>query len=486
MAFLKYAKAVVQKVNINGEQWYKVASKSDTFNDRTSRVAIQNYSPDKYLLTHSTIICSVDTEEPPNVKVGEVIEGSRKINRKYADYWITPETLAGINSNYDAWERKLLLATYKTFIGAENYLEHVQVPELSKGKIIDAVARDLGDFIYVDILVATDRKHTALIKDIESRKMAAMSMGCSIQYSQCTKCGNVAVDETELCNCIKYEKGNTFIRPDGKKGVIAELCGNKDDPDSVQFIEASWVANPAFKGAVTHNILNMGSTTIVDSDTYEEKIKSAYAMPSQDIDWTSFFQKTARAEITRAMKKAFDFEEGEGGGEGGALPEELGLLDDVKNQIKDKVKQQIINDLRDELGEKKVKPRIVPEQEEHLNENMIQSSKKAYASFARRYASKLGARTKTAFVAYTLLGKGSLPKHKHRFANKDIIAALYLHDCHAGTELQKPLYKALYTVGGTSGYKTASEFVKACTKAMGRQLSRAELTELIKRAQTLN
>jgi len=485
MAFLKYAKAIVQKVNINGEQWHKVASKAgrDTFADRTARVAIQNYSPDKYLLTHSTIICSVDTEEPPNVKVGEVTEGLRKINRKYANYWITPDTLKGINSNQDAWERKLLLATYRTFIGAENYLEHVQVPELSKGKIIDAVARDLGDHVYVDILTATDRKHTELIKDIESGKMAAMSMGCTIQYSQCTKCGNVAVDETELCSCVKYEKGNIFIRSDGKRGVIAELCGHADDPDSVQFIEASWVENPAFKGAVTHHVLNIGEVTLADSNTVQDKIKSAYEMPRDDVDWTAFFQKTAKAEVARAIKKAFDFEEGEGE-EGDAPAEELGLLDDVKNQIKDKVKQQIINDLRDELGEKKEKPRIVPEQEEHLNENMIQSSR--YASFSQRYASKLGSRTKAAFAAYTLLENGKIAEYKHRIANRDIIAAMYIRDMHQESTLQKPLYKVLGDVGGVKNHKTAKHFVQACSKSLGRAPTKAELTCLLKRASALN
>lgn len=968
MAFLKFAKAVVQKVNIPGKEWEGITARAgrDTFSDRTSKVAIQNYHPDKYLLTHSTIICSVDTEEPPNVKVGEVTEGSRKINRKYADYWITPETLAGINSNMDAWERNLLLATYRTFIGAENYCfapdtkvlmadgsykpivdvvvgdevithtgkvkpvvhkfvrdyvgtveevyvgrfekpivatpnhpfyhlnveapeatryngskksssdryykdqitsflrdgetclggrlaglksivtclkefpdstnkeiqqktglqqscidayfrkypdafssrvlkkgempevkgkprrarrwslsdesslpvmeikvevkkspisdinestflvspayipstqervgldravllgyymaegcqshptkdkgivlsfgpheesladdaierlnrafptakvskvrtdttlavkandsdtakwfrdkgghlaphkrlspdvltwsqeellwlisswvtgdgnihtetsrirgattseqlayqmrhvadlcgikstvvfepqeigkvsgsyeytrldgtsvnspiicrnhlwnlvvssgsinkiiehskrwdgisyekttkrsefsrwdnhrvfpvsrkeqkkyagkvynievaddhsyvvdygvavancEHIQVPELSKGKIIDAVARDLGDHIYVDILTATDRKHTQLVKDIESGKMAAMSMGCTIQYSVCTKCGNVAHDETDLCDHIRYEKGNTFIRPDGKKGVIAELCGHSSSPDSVQFIEASWVENPAFKGAVTHNILNMGSTTIVDSEEFQAKIKSAFENPAQDVDWTSFFQKTARQEAVRMLKKAFEFDEG-GEEEGGAETTEEGLLDEVKNQIKDKVKNQIIKDLKNELSDKEEKPRIVPEQEEHLNENMIQSSR--YASFKKKYASHLGPRTKTAYLAYTLLDRGTLSKHKHKFANQDLVAAHYLYDHERGNGLQKSLYKALYKVGGVSGYKSAREFVSACTKALGRQPTKAELVVLIKRAKTLN
>lgn len=102
--------------------------------------------------------------------------------------------------------------------------EHIQIPELSKGKVIDAVARDLGDTVYVDILVATNRKHGELVADIEAGKINTLSMGCSIQYSICTKCGNVAADETELCFHVKYEKGNHFHDHAGKKRVVAELC----------------------------------------------------------------------------------------------------------------------------------------------------------------------------------------------------------------------------------------------------------------------
>jgi len=102
--------------------------------------------------------------------------------------------------------------------------EHVQVEELSKGRIIDAAARDIGRSVYVDILVATDRKHTQLVTDIESGKMGTLSMGCTTQTTQCTKCGNVAVDDTDTCDCIRYHKLDTFYDSQGQRRVIAELC----------------------------------------------------------------------------------------------------------------------------------------------------------------------------------------------------------------------------------------------------------------------
>lgn len=143
----------------------------------------------------------------------------------------------------DSWDRDVLLKSYRTFIGSHNFVEHVQVEDLSKGRIIDAVARDIGDSVYIDILVATDRKHTDLVKAIESGQMNSMSMGCTVDFTQCTKCGNVAVDETEMCKHIRYEKGNTFFDEKGQQHRVAELCGHKTvDGGGVTFIEASWVA----------------------------------------------------------------------------------------------------------------------------------------------------------------------------------------------------------------------------------------------------
>ena len=80
--------------------------------------------------------------------------------------------------NCDSWDRPLLLSTYRTFIGASHFLEHIQLPELSKGFIVDAIARDVGHSVYIDILVATDKKHEQLISDILSGRLNALSMGC--------------------------------------------------------------------------------------------------------------------------------------------------------------------------------------------------------------------------------------------------------------------------------------------------------------------
>lgn len=215
---------------------YQEEKRANSINVKTANAKIAQYSPEDYIFTHNTIIASVDTDTE-------------------SDWLITANTQKYINDNFDSWTRGVISNDWESFVGAENYLEHVQIPSQSKGKIVDAVLRDVGESLYVDILVATARKHSGLIRKIESGALNAMSMGCICAFTICSACGNRAVDETELCTHIAHFKGNRFIGPDGQQRIIAELCGHESQPGSVEFIEASWVANPAFRGAVTRNIL---------------------------------------------------------------------------------------------------------------------------------------------------------------------------------------------------------------------------------------
>jgi hypothetical protein len=182
-----------------------------------------------------------------------------------SDYYIRPEHSQFVNNNGDCWERELLAKTYRTFIGANNYVEHVQIPEMSKGKIVDAALRevDLGvgpsgeklSTYYVDLLVATSWKFPDICQKVLSGEYNAMSMGCLIAYSRCSRCGNVAADEAHQCEHIRFYRRNTFYDELGRQRITAEICGHKDDPSSVTFIDASWVRRPAFPGAVVRNVV---------------------------------------------------------------------------------------------------------------------------------------------------------------------------------------------------------------------------------------
>lgn len=191
MAFSKYAKAKVVHPLFTQQGWDEIrqaaAEPVPSFELRkATQVVLGQYDPKQYLLTHCTIVASVDTESPTGMPLGKSMVDGVQVNRLYPDFYITTGTTKYINNNHDAFERKLLLAAFRSFVGGQNYVEHVQIPELSKGRIIDAAARDIGDSVYVDILVATERKHKALVEAITSGHLGTLSMGCFLPDTRVT------------------------------------------------------------------------------------------------------------------------------------------------------------------------------------------------------------------------------------------------------------------------------------------------------------
>jgi len=161
--------------------------------------------------------------------------------------------------------------------------EHVQIPELAKGKVIDVAMREVPftksqdgkdlTTLYIDILVATNRKHVDIVDKITSGEYSACSMGCLIRYSQCSQCGNIAEDESKACKHVRFFKKNFFYDKNGIRRIVAELCGRAEEPDSCRFIDASWVRKPAFAGAVLRNLVEPGKIDL------SEKFDRAFAVP---------------------------------------------------------------------------------------------------------------------------------------------------------------------------------------------------------------
>ncbi len=271
MGFIRTAEAAVIHTGWTREQWGRIRdeAKDQGGNDRLASVneEFRHFDPSKYLLSHLTIMCSVDVEESPlplgkfnsskikSSSLTKFLPGYGITNRNFSDFLVKPEHSKYVNGNGDCWERKLLLSAYKTFIGGANYYEHLQVPELNKGIIVDAVARDVGDTIYIDLLKATDRKHTYITEDLESDVLNTASMGCNASFAICTRCGNVAIEDTDVCDCVSQGYKLSYYTDNDIRRIVAELIGHWSDPNSCVFFESSWVRNPAFKGAVKRKIL---------------------------------------------------------------------------------------------------------------------------------------------------------------------------------------------------------------------------------------
>jgi hypothetical protein len=537
MGFSKYARASIVQPAINRNGWDEIRQQAKalgpTFETRTaSHVVLEEYDPKKYLLSHCSIIASVDTEQVAHPLGKHLVDGVQ-IDRKYADYFITPDTIKYVNNNNDAWERKLLLACFKTFVGGENYVEHIQIPELSKGKIIDAAARDIGDSIYVDILVATEKKHKALIDAILKEEISTLSMGAQVAFTICTKCGNVAEDELQLCRHIKYQKGNYFLDEMGRRRKIAELCGHiTAEPGSVKFIEASWVANPAFTGAVLRNVLDPATASVPQGTT--QKLQVALKQPARTADPNALAKAAALAPVGvgakavvadhlpylydgeplsylhappphSALGKAYakkqerlsqlksaqgqqgidDFSQEDAAPAKGKDEDSLNkTVDDLHKKVVEKVVDKVKEDLDKAEGDD---VREVLD-ENSSNESLIKSALKS-ASWRRTaaYVAKSVGEPRVArklFAGLVLFKAGGWKRvaSSKSFSGKEILAVSRLLDSFTRKSSmagQARIYRTVLAVGGVSPYANASDYLAACRDVIGRDLTESEKVELL-------
>lgn len=481
MAFSKFAKANLIKPDINIPIWDKVRDSAQALGSafktrEASKISLKEYHPDNYMLSHCTIVASVDTEEGPGA-LGRQIEGSFQVERLYQDYYITPESSQYVNNNRDAWERKLLLSSFRTFVGGENYVEHLQIPEMSKGKILDAAARDIGDSVYIDILVATHRKHRPLIAAIHSGQLQTLSMGCTVAYTICTKCGNVASDQPQLCPHIKYEKGNKFADSLGTQRVVAELCGHfKDEPGSVKFIEASWVANPAFTGAVLRSILSPEEAAVYNQ-LHAPRIQVAFSSPARVSDPNL---------IAKAARRAFDLGQGQQEEFGGPTPKSEdkgpldGAIDDLAKHIREKALQKVREEMKDEEETTTRSP--------NLNDTLIHEASK-HQSWQKVAKSLYGTLKDVVATKRMLLG---LLHYKHggwqsvrranTFSGREVLAISRIIDTVEGIPSiagEARVYRTVLAVGGTTPYGNESTYLAACRRVHGRDLTETEKQTLI-------
>jgi hypothetical protein len=288
------------------QEWSRIASGCGRRRvARELEVDWKKFNSDNYLFSHCTIVASVATEDN--------------------GYLIKPACNDLVNNNGNAWTNEVLLATFRSFVGGENYLEHVQVPELSKGKLLDAVLRPLtykddkgqtAEIYYCDILVATDRKHDRLVKKIAGGELTTMSMGCLADWVTCSRCGKVLGDNMPNCHHLDHELMAKFYDKKGIERVVAELCGRSivgpdgkriGDPKSVKFIEASWVERPAFYGAVLNHYVGdlpkfAAQMLTFTSSKLELAVEDLFKLRVADKSGMLAL-RVAKAEIARRMRE---------------------------------------------------------------------------------------------------------------------------------------------------------------------------------------
>lgn len=464
MAFMKYADARVVHPSVTKTEWLNIRTAGKTFRS-TNRIATnlsgnlveraadmfkKPFNPNDYMLTHSTIVASVDTYSPTGIKTGSITEDGQRVNRKYSNFRVKSECDSCINNNLDAWDRGVLVKAYPTFIGGHSFVEHVQVEELSKGRIIDAVARDVGNSVYIDILVANETKHRDLIAAIKSGKMSTLSMGCTTDATQCTKCGHVAADETELCSHVKYQKGNTFFDEQGRKHRVAELCGHAsiDPHGGVQFIEASWVETPAFTGAVLRNVLDFNAATA-------RQAKKVLATPPTEWSSDSYLKAAKQTVVAEGWDDEPPAGDDGGGDEPPAAPAPAAPKAPFQD-VEDGVYNDIVKRVRTRL-EKDLAPSQQPASDVPVSTNET-INKQA----RMKHLAALGALVRTAR------------------SDADLVDRVAAYNRSVGVEVSVGLYRAALAVGATTTYTNKNQFRVACGRALGRAASDQEFGVLLR------
>jgi hypothetical protein len=364
---------------------------------------------------------------------------------------------------------------------------------MSKGKIIDAAARDIGDSIYIDILVATHRKFKPLVASIQQGQLQTLSMGCNVSFTICSQCGNVAVDETQLCPHIKYAKGNSFIDELGRNRKIAELCGHYSaEPGSVKFIEASWVANPAFTGAVLRNILSPEEAQVYNA-LHKDKVVVALSSPARTSD-PGMMARAART--VRPMgfdpKVSFDFgqEEQFGGADsaGGAdtKEKEPDPMEDAVSETANFIRERALRRIREQLTEKNV-PNDMDENE---NDTLIKQASRSpqWRRIASLVLKKVGgnpARARRILLGLLHHKRGgwkAVSASTEKFSSAEVLAISRVLDTLEGQPViagEARIYRTVLAVGGAAVYGNEDSYLAACGRVLGRQLTQTEAQTLI-------
>lgn len=173
------------------------------------------------------------------------------------------------NLNYDMLPHDELKTAYESFIGCPVFLNHDnQDTAKARGVIIDAKYHQDDDDKWIEILCEMDEDRCPkLCSLIRNGEIDTMSMGCLVENTTCSICGNVAEYPYEYCDHIQ-QKGREY------QGKLAfEIC------NGIDFFEESFVYSPADPTAYVQGM---------DKNAMRKSAKAANTL--QLIPWVSKYK----------------------------------------------------------------------------------------------------------------------------------------------------------------------------------------------------
>lgn len=161
---------------------------------------------------------------------------------------------ARINKNFDGFPSVELQKAAHTFKGRPVFVNHNnQDPERARGVVLASQYHGLVDDPHITILPEVDAlTFPNLAGDIIKGNMDSVSMGCDVDNSTCSYCGNVATTAEQFCDHILNNKGQELtklVNGQPKRILVFEICRG------LNFFEISFVFDPADETAVMQEVI---------------------------------------------------------------------------------------------------------------------------------------------------------------------------------------------------------------------------------------
>lgn len=185
---------------------------------------------------------------------------------------------ARVNQNYDAWPSDQLQRYHTSFLGKPIFVNHNNHdPERARGVVVASRYIDGGKDKVVETVMETDAlRFPKLAHELRTGGIDSVSMGVEAGFTKCSICDNRATDVFDMCNHVKFHKGE--YRPHaktGKKTLVYEKCYK------LGFFELSYVFDPADETAVVSRVIaaNRRTAETYHGDGDVEKKSGPFAGP---------------------------------------------------------------------------------------------------------------------------------------------------------------------------------------------------------------
>jgi hypothetical protein len=251
-----------------------------------------------------------------------------KISRDPYDYLLIPARAVSAdrpNENLDGWDYEELVRfdprlgkrVYRTFEAKPHFVNHrSDNPLVARGVILDAslneknaatdevkkavfsaTGKEVNYDVFTECLIAMDTtKDPELARAYKEGAVDKFSMGCDVEYTTCSYCGNEARSVGDFCKHIKNKMSRRAIyMPNGVQHIPYEKCGE------TIFQELSVVDLPADRSAkIQEGILDVSKTF---SMPYHLASKNFSKLSSKDLSEISSFVIKHSNEIPDSLAK---------------------------------------------------------------------------------------------------------------------------------------------------------------------------------------